>query len=140
MITIYSLGYDICSVARKIIQNLSGRFREYEITPEQWVILKNLREEDKISQKELSVRVEKDPNTVKAIIDKLEKKSYLIRQENPHDKRAFLLSLTQTGHEICKILQPLDDDMLLNMSKTLSEEEIKAFKLTLSKIAQNLGS
>ncbi|MGL4567115.1 MAG: MarR family winged helix-turn-helix transcriptional regulator [Fusobacteriaceae bacterium] len=140
LITIYSLGYDICFTARKIHQNLSGRFKEYNITPEQWVVLKNLREEDKISQKELSVRVEKDPNTVKAIIDKLEKKSYVVREENPHDKRAFLLSLTQAGHEISRVLQPLDDDMLLSMSKTLSEEEIKTFKLILSKIASNLGN
>ncbi|MGL5051499.1 MAG: MarR family winged helix-turn-helix transcriptional regulator [Fusobacteriaceae bacterium] len=138
MVTIYSLGYEVCSVARKIIQDLSGRFKDYDITPEQWVILKKLLEEDKISQKELSVRVEKDPNTIKSIIDKLEKKSYVVRQENPNDKRAFLLSLTENGHKISKLLKPLDDDMLINMSKTLSEEEIKAFKLTLSKIATNL--
>lgn len=88
----------------------------------------------------MSVRVEKDPNTVKAIIDKLEKKSYVVRQENPHDKRAFLLSLTQAGHEISTVLQPLDDSMLLSMSKNLSEEEIKTFKVILSKIIANLGS
>ena len=138
MINIYSLGYDICTVARKIIQNLSGRFKDYDITPEQWVILKKLLEEDQISQKELSVRVEKDQNTVKSIIDKLEKKSYVVRQENPNDKRAFLLSLTSTGYEISKLLQPLDDDMLLKMLTNLSEDEVKAFRLTLSKIESNL--
>nr|WP_241210653.1 MarR family transcriptional regulator [Brachyspira hampsonii] len=44
-----------------------------------------------MSQKELSLRLDKDQNTVKAMIDKLEIKSFIIRKENNLDKRAFFI-------------------------------------------------
>lgn len=34
-----SLGYTICTIARKIHQNLTHKFSPYNITPEQWVVL-----------------------------------------------------------------------------------------------------
>lgn len=33
-----SLGYTICTIARKIHQNLTHKFSPYNITPEQWVV------------------------------------------------------------------------------------------------------
>lgn len=69
-----TIGYEICQSARKIYQYLNYLFEPFEITPEQWIIIKALLREDKLSQKELSLRVNKDQNTTKAIVDKLVKK------------------------------------------------------------------
>lgn len=138
MANINTIGYDICLIARKIHQNLTVEFKEFDITPEQWVILKELSKEDKISQNELSLRVEKDKNNIKAIIDKLEKKGYLIRQENLNDKRAFLISLTDKAYPLINQLKDIDNEFNNEFSKNIKEKDIELFKILLTKLKENL--
>lgn len=138
MANINTIGYDICLIARKIHQNLTVKFKEFDITPEQWVILKELSKEDKISQNELSLRVEKDKNNIKAIIDKLEKKGYLIRQENLNDKRAFLISLTDKAYPLINQLKDIDNEFNNEFSKNIKEKDIEVFKILLTKLKENL--
>lgn len=56
---------------------MGKQINEFDITPEQLIVLKELAKEEGISQKELSFRLDKDQNTVKAMIDKLELKSFI---------------------------------------------------------------
>ncbi|MBU3842015.1 MAG: MarR family transcriptional regulator [Candidatus Fusobacterium pullicola] len=90
MITINTLAYDICYTARKIYQFLTNEFKKFDITPEQFIILATLFEQEGISQMDLALKLDKDKNTVKAIIDNLEKKGFLFKGENKIDKRASL--------------------------------------------------
>ena len=138
MANINTIGYEICLIAIKIHQNLTIKFKEFDITPEQWVILKELSKEDKISQNELSFRVEKDKNNIKAIIDKLEKKGYLLRQENLNDKRAFLIRLTDKAYLLINKLKDIDTEFNNELSKNINEKDIELFKIFLTKLKENL--
>ncbi len=138
VVNINTIGYEICLIARKIHQNLTIKFKEFDITPEQWVILKELSKEDKISQNELSFRVEKDKNNIKAIIDKLEKKGYLLRQENLNDKRAFLIRLTDKAYLLINKLKDIDTEFNNELSKNINEKDIELFKIFLTKLKENL--
>lgn len=132
------MGYEICIVARKIHQKLSLKFRDYDITPEQWVVLKELSNEDKISQNEISLRVGKDKNNIKALIDKLEKKEYLIRQQDTNDKRAFLITLTDKAYLLIEELKDIDKAFNEEISQNLNQSELEQFKLLLDKFKKNL--
>lgn len=132
------MGYEICIVARKIHQKLSLKFRDYDITPEQWVVLKELSNEDKISQNEISLRVGKDKNNIKALIDKLEKKEYLIRQQDTNDKRAFLIILTDKAYLLIEELKDIDKAFNEEISQNLNQSELEQFKLLLDKFKKNL--
>lgn len=132
------MGYEICIVARKIHQKLSLKFRDYDITPEQWVVLKELSNEDKISQNEISLRVGKDKNNIKALIDKLEKKEYVIRQQDTNDKRAFLITLTDKAYLLIEELKDIDKAFNEEISQNLNQSELEQFKLLLDKFKKNL--
>lgn len=132
------MGYEICIVARKIHQKLSLKFRDYDITPEQWVVLKELSNEDKISQNEISLRVGKDKNNIKALIDKLEKKEYLIRQQDTNDKRAFLITLTDKGYLLIEELKDIDKAFNEEISQNLNQSDLEQLKLLLDKFKKNL--
>ncbi|MGL5351619.1 MAG: MarR family winged helix-turn-helix transcriptional regulator [Cetobacterium sp.] len=132
------MGYEICIVARKIHQKLSLKFRDYDITPEQWVVLKELSNEDKISQNEISLRVGKDKNNIKALIDKLEKKEYVIRQQDTNDKRAFLIILTDKAYLLIEELKDIDKAFNEEISQNLNQSELEQFKLLLDKFKKNL--
>ncbi|MGL4935857.1 MAG: MarR family winged helix-turn-helix transcriptional regulator [Cetobacterium sp.] len=132
------MGYEICIVARKIHQKLSLKFRDYDITPEQWVVLKELSNEDKISQNEISLRVGKDKNNIKALIDKLEKKEYLIRQQDTNDKRAFLIILTDKAYLLIEELKDIDKAFNEEISQNLNQSDLEQLKLLLDKFKKNL--
>ena len=90
MITINTLAYDICYTARKIYQFLTKEFKKFDITPEQFIVLTTLFEQEGISQMDLALKLDKDKNTVKTIMYNLEKKGFLFKGENKIDKRASL--------------------------------------------------
>lgn len=134
-----TIGYEICQSARRVYQYLDSLFSEYDITPEQWAIIKQLLQEEGISQKELSIAVRKDQNTTKAIVDKLTNKGYIYREGNPLDKRAFILTLTPKAREIAPKLSKLDEEMIDTLKEGLSSEELDTLANILKKIQRNLS-
>lgn len=133
-----TLGYEICLTARKIYQHLNALFEPLDITPEQWILIKALIHQEGISQKELALKVRKDQNTTKAIVDKLVDKGYIHRVSNPMDRRAFILTLTPKAKEVAPKLAKLDGVMIDTLKSGLSKEEIESFCATLKKIQENL--
>ena len=90
-------GYIICRTARKIHQFMTKVLADYDITPEQWVVLQIVSKEKNLSQQELAARLEKDKNSTKALVDRLIKKELLTRQKDDSDKRFYKLQATPAG-------------------------------------------
>ena len=132
-----SLGYTICTIARKIHQNLTHKFSPYNITPEQWVVLNQIHINKNISQKKLADIIQKDPNNVKVLVDKLEQKELIKRASNPNDKRAFFLSTTNKGIELIDTLNEVDISVISDVEKSLTKEENILLLELLSKIEKN---
>jgi DNA-binding MarR family transcriptional regulator len=133
-----SLGYRICTTARKIHHCLTARFEKYDITPEQWVILRTVFENEGLSQKQLAQLVDKDVNNVKVLVDKLVKKALLVRQTNPEDKRAFSLFVMPNGRVLNYKIQMEEEHMLDFLAGGLSGRELNRFLQTLDKIEETL--
>ncbi|WP_366938211.1 MarR family transcriptional regulator [uncultured Brachyspira sp.] len=109
------------------------------MTPEQLIVIKELSREEGISQKELSVKLDKDQNTVKAIIDKLEKKSLIKRQENKTDKRAFSLFLTDKAKKELPIIESYENEVLNNIIKNIDSKDADKFVKILELIRKNIS-
>lgn len=135
-----SLGYTICTIARKIHQNLTHKFSPYNITPKQWVVLNQIHINKNISQKKLADIIQKDPNNVKVLVDKLEQKALIKRTTNPNDKRAFFLSTTNKGIELIDTLNEVDISVISDVEKSLTKEENILLLELLSKIEKNFSS
>ncbi|SUW09502.1 MarR family winged helix-turn-helix transcriptional regulator [Brachyspira pilosicoli] len=138
-IIINNIGYDICYTARKIYQYIGKQIINFDITPEQLIVLKELAKEEGISQKELSIRLDKDQNTVKAMIDKLEVKSFIKRKENKLDKRAFSLFLTEKAKKELPIIENYENQVLDTIVKELNPNDAEIIKNTLKKIRSNIS-
>lgn len=69
-----TLGFILGRVSRKVHYRLDEIFKANDITIEQWVGLRMIDEEGPLCQKELADRMEKNQNTIKALIDRLEAK------------------------------------------------------------------
>ena len=137
---IKNIGYDICYTARKIYQYVGKQINNFNITPEQLVILKELLKEEGISQKKLSLKLDKDQNTVKAIIDKLEKKSFIKRKENESDKRAFSLFLTEKAKNELPIIEEYEKNFLEKLINGIDEGSTDNLIRILKKIRKNMSN
>lgn len=73
------------------------RLKAYDLTIEQLQILKNLEPGKGISQSQLCGLVEKNPANLTRLIDRLEKKGWIVRGPHPGDRRALLVQITDEG-------------------------------------------
>lgn len=136
----YSLLLD--RTAKKVKQFAQRRFKElgFEVTVDQWIILRNLGENDNINQKELADIVCKDTPTLTRIIDLLVDKGLVLRNVDPNDRRCFRLDLTETGRKILNEYQGQIREIRLKAWEGLSEDDFNYFKRIINTIYQNLDS
>ena len=134
-----NLGFIISRTNTKIKNNLAKALKPYNITHEQWPLLKWLWIQDGISQKELSEKSFKDQPTTARILDKLERRGLIRRQADAEDRRVTLIYLTSKGQEIKDPLIPLALQSLEHALQGLSEQEQDELKNLLNRIEDNLG-
>lgn len=79
----------------------------FDITIDQWLVLKTLQQQPGIPQQEIAVMVFKDFASVTRIIELLVTKGFLNRSAHATDKRRNNLTLTAKGNKIIKDIQPL---------------------------------
>lgn len=118
--------------------NLAKALKPYNVTHEQWPLLKWLWVKDGISQKELSETSFKDQSTITRILDKLERRGLIRRQADSTDRRVSLIYLTTEGLKIRDSLTLLAQQALEQALQGLSEQEKVQLKNLLNRINDNL--
>jgi MarR family transcriptional regulator, transcriptional regulator for hemolysin len=124
---------------KNIIRFLSFNMKDFDITPEQWTVLKRLAENDGINQKELAIKAEKDQPTVTRILDILERKELISKQKNEEDRRSFILFITDKGLAVKDELTPFIEDLWeKQILSGISEEDLKVYRNVLVKMNENV--
>ncbi|RIW17166.1 MarR family transcriptional regulator [Algoriphagus lacus] len=126
--------------ARKVKQYAQHQFKtgDFDVTVDQWLVLKNLSENGLLSQTELANLVFKDHPTLTRIIDLLCKKGYVERIPHPQDRRSFQLHLTESGVAKVTELRPKILEIREKAWENLTESDFEEFKRILNTIYQNL--
>lgn len=126
--------------ARKVKQYAQQQFKQagFDVTVDQWLVLKNLAENPQLSQTELANLVFKDHPTLTRIIDLLHKKGHVLRVQHPQDRRSFQLHLTEAGVEKVAELRPKVLEIREKAWENLTEVDFLEFKRVLNTIYQNL--
>jgi DNA-binding MarR family transcriptional regulator len=126
--------------ARRVKQYAQRRFKElgFNVTVDQWLILRHLYDNDDLNQKELAELVFKDTPTLTRIIDLLCEKGLTKRRLHPEDRRSFNICLTTQGRARVEQLKPKVKDVRLKAWEGLSERDFAQFKRILNAIYVNL--
>jgi DNA-binding MarR family transcriptional regulator len=127
--------------ARRVKQYAQQKFSElgFQVTVDQWLVLKNLYENDQMKQNELAERVFKDNPTLTRIIDLLCEKGLTSRKIHPADRRSFIVELTKEGRKKVEQMKPQIREVRLKAWEGLSDKDFKKFKKILNTIYNNLG-
>ena len=78
-------------------QAFRRRIAHLGITPDQFTVMRTLLENDGITQRELTHLISSDPNTVAALVLRMEKAGMLERETHERDRRANRLRLKPRG-------------------------------------------
>jgi DNA-binding MarR family transcriptional regulator len=126
--------------ARRVKQFAQSKFNElqFEITVDQWSVLKNLYHHRNLSQAALAELVFKDQPTLTRILDLLCKKELVERRAHPTDRRCFTVHLTPAGTSKVEQLLPEVNTIREKAWENLSPKDFEHFKKVLDTIYTNL--
>lgn len=112
--------------------------KPYGLTLEQFVPLKHLFFEPGATQRQICEGTKKTPANMTRILDRLEKKSLVKRRENPKDRRASLVFLTDKGealvNEVSSLFESYSDEVIVG----ITEKEQQITRNVLKKMENNI--
>jgi DNA-binding MarR family transcriptional regulator len=136
-----SYSFLLDRTAKRVKQYAQQRFKElgFNVTVDQWIVLKHLHEHDEMKQNELAELLFKDNPTLTRIIDLLCDKGLTVRNIHPQDRRSFVVSLTKEGVKKVQQMSPRVKDIRLKAWEGLTERDFNQFKKILNSIYDNLS-
>lgn len=111
----------------------------FDITIDQWLVLKTIQEDSDISQQQLALKVFKDFASITRIVELLVKSGYLVRSTHKEDRRRFQLTLSAKAQSIIKLLEPIINRNRAKALTGLSGSDIEKLQSLLSTIITNLN-
>lgn len=125
----------------KLKQFIAMKLRQNEIplTPEQFLLIDLLWNHGSMSQQQLADMMHKDKNSVTQLVDAIERKGFVVRQQNAKDRRSNTLVLTKKAIELRDEAKKKGISILDEMLEGISEEELRAFLTTLDKLNDNMN-
>jgi DNA-binding MarR family transcriptional regulator len=121
-----SIGYQIRMTHRVLQRYLQTKIEPHGVTLGMWYYLRTLWEEDGLTQRELSLRIETmEPSTLTAI-QVMERKGVVRRVRSLEDRRKLHVFLTPKGKALKTKLLPLARQVAEDVTVELSPSAIKA--------------
>ena len=99
-----NLYWQLLRVAMSAKHGLMNIAEKHNISVMQMYTLCLLEADKSIPMNTLSCMLNCDASNVTGIVDRLFQHKYIKREENPHDRRAKMITLTQKGIKLCEKL------------------------------------
>ena len=132
------LGFGLHDVARLLRTYSDQRARELGTTRAQWAVLSRLQRCEGVKQGELAEALDLAPITLGRLVDKLTSAGLVERRDDPADRRAHRLHLTEKAAPALRELAALAEDVMGRALSGLDDDEIRALHKGLTTIKANL--
>lgn len=119
---------------------LSRKIALYNITYEQWVVLRTIKKRGIINQKTLSLLTQKSCPTLTRVLDHLENKNMIQRLPNISDRRSFSINITNLGEDIYQEVSIIENEFHKKIASDISESDVKKVKQTFYKVLNNINN
>ncbi|MDP2635618.1 MULTISPECIES: MarR family transcriptional regulator [unclassified Pseudoalteromonas] len=133
------LPYRLANLASKMSEEFANVYQQQsDLTIPQWRILFNLAQFGQSHAKALCEQAAMDKSTVSRAIKALIDKRYVLSLENPQDKRANLLALSDEGHSLYQQLAPAALAWEQDLLASLTQDEYTVLLSCLNKLQTKL--
>ena len=120
-------GHDIRRLHQISVAIFMQETEAFGVTPVQYAALQAVGLQPGIDQRTLARTIGFDTSTIAGVIDRLEARGLLLRQQTPKDRRVKLLHLTESGQELLQALMPIALQAQRHMLDPLSDAERQQF-------------
>jgi len=121
------------------LQSASKRMeRDLGVTGPQRLVVRLLDDSPGMTAGELSQLLHLDPGTMSGVIQRLLRERLVRRAGDPHDRRRFLLALTQQGRGLAARRAGTVEERVVNALQGLSKDELAASERALALLANKL--
>lgn len=115
---------DIFLLKRRCAFKIEDLSAEAGLSPREMAGLESLENGERVSGNELSRRMDLSPSRGSRIIEGLIRKGFLLRETDPDDRRAVLLSLSAIGLEQKRRVDELKDDCERLLRSRMDDDQL----------------
>lgn len=127
-----------CSLIKYFAKELTKN--DINLTPEQYLVMDILWDEEMLSQQAIADIIQKDKNSVTKFIDSLEKKGLVYRSVNKKDRRVNNIMVSEEGMKLKVKTTEVAINVMRNVLKDIKEEDLLAFDKVMNQIKDNIDT
>ena len=118
------------------VQRFSAK--NFEITPEQLMVLSALIDHDGLYQRQIGMITLKDRPNITRIINILEKMNFVTRKPDVNKRKIYKIFVTDEGKNVVKKVMPTALELWENIVDGVDEDELKITLKVMNKFRENL--
>jgi MarR family transcriptional regulator for hemolysin len=126
------IGFLISDVARLLRTAFDRRVRRLGLTRSQWLVINRLHRRPGATQSELAEMLEVEKATAGRMVDRMEKKGWIVRRPDASDRRVNRLHLTEEAEliqvQLAQIAERTVDDALALLSASEKDQFSEAMR------------
>lgn len=111
----------------------------HAMTPEQWIVLVRLWQDDGATQTELGESTLKDKATLSRILDVMERNGLVVRRLDPVDGRSRRVHLTRAGKDLRASFTPIVRALVERIEAGVSAGDLEITRRTMLRLEANLA-
>lgn len=115
------------------------KLKEYDLSFGEQVIIMFLSANKNVNQDTIAKRYMIDKGMIAKTLNKLEDKGFVMREQNPNNKRENIISLTQKSTDILEIMDSVLKEWYEIIYAGMSTEEVESLKRLTGKMAANVA-
>ena len=124
---------------RRLTKFYNRRLRKFGITYNHLFILTCLWEKEGVNVKDLSKQLRLDSSSLTGHLDRMERVGLVVRKDDPADRRAIKVFLTDKGRRLKEKLEPVGQELKETLQKGVPAEGLAVFAAGLRNITKRLG-
>jgi DNA-binding MarR family transcriptional regulator len=109
-----------------------------KLAPSHGDILACLYQKERVTMKEIADAIHRTKPTVTVLVNKLAELGLVRKAQAAEDSRVIYAELTCKGKELQKIFEKISEDLMQQVFRDMTQEEIKKLESSLQKILANL--
>ena len=132
------LGTLIHDVAHLLRHEIDRRLKMHNLTRVKWLALGIISKRPHLTQAELAEEMELGNAAVGRLIDRLGERGFVVRDNNPEDRRAYRLMVTGDALRLLDQLEDTATQLRRDLLQGVKEEQIGQLNAVLGKLKANL--
>lgn len=133
-----TIGWLVYKARYMLKKRLQNKLKDFGISSEQWSVINEVHIKKGCNQITLAEILLKDGATITRILNILENKQLITRENSSHDKREFLIYLTEKGNGLYEEVLQVITTNTEGINSIFSVDELQQLEYLLNKLVSNL--